>query len=149
MATASQGLKGEWTYRSFVNDPDSVGDDPQAALNLIFGEGELTIAAADRGGFRAALSFGGKAVMDLVGSFTPAGRGGPATVAARGTGRRGSGIEDYVYDYIFFAVPPWQDGVDQRQALVGTVMRAADHGTAKKGYVASTITVRRGSAPTR
>ena len=143
MATASQGLKGDWTYRSFVNEPKPVGNEPQAALGLIFGEGALTISQADTKGFKAALSFGGKAVMDLVGSFKPGAGGGPAVIAARGTGRKGSGIEDFVYDYIFYSVLPWPGGVGQRDALVGTVMRAADHGGAKKGYVASAILVRR------
>lgn len=144
MASAAQSLKGEWTYRSFVNEPKPVGRDAQAALGLIFGEGALTVSQADSSGFKAALSFGGKAVMDLVGSFKPAADGRPAAIAARGTGRKGSGIEDFVYDYIFFPVASWPGGIGQRQAMVGTVMRAADHGNAKKGVVASTITVRRG-----
>ena len=143
MATAPQSLKGEWTYRSFVNEPKPVGDDAQAALGLIFGEGALTIQAADASGFRGTLSFSTKAVMDLVGSFKPAAGGAPAVIAARGTGRKGSGIEDFVYDYIFYPVAPWAGGVNQRQAMVGTVMRAADHGTAKKGAVVSAIAIRR------
>lgn len=145
MASSAQGLKGEWTYRSFVNEPRPVGSDAQAARALIFGEGALTIAQADTSGFKAALSFGGKAVMDLVGSFKPAAGGRPAVIAARGTGRKGSGIENFVYDYIFFPVESWPDGIGQRQAMVGTVMRAADHGSAKKGAVVSAIAVRRGA----
>jgi hypothetical protein len=149
MATASQGLKGEWTYRSFVNEPRPVGGDAQAALGLIFGEGALTITQADSSGFRAALSFGGKAVMDLLGSFKPAAGGAPAVIAARGTGRKGSGIEDFVYDYVFYPAPAWPGGIGQRGALVGTVLRAADHGNAKKGAVVSAIAVRRGAKPAR
>lgn len=144
MATAASSLKGEWTYRSFVNEPKPVAGKAEAALGLIFGEGALTITQADSKGFRAALSFGGKAVMDLVGSFRPAAGGAPAVIAARGTGRKGSGIEDFVYDYIFYPAPAWAGGVNQRQALVGTVLRAADHGNAKKGAVVSAIAVRRG-----
>jgi hypothetical protein len=147
MASSAQGLKGEWTYRSFVNEPKPVGGDAQTALGLIFGEGALTVSQADSGGFKAALSFGGKAVMDLVGSFRPAAAGAPAVIAARGTGRKGSGIEDFVYDYIFYPVAAWPGGIDQRQAMVGTVMRAADHGSAKKGAVVSAIAVRRGAKP--
>jgi hypothetical protein len=145
MATAPQSLKGEWTYRSFVNEPKPVGGDAQAALGLIFGEGALTVTQADPSGFKGALSFGGKAVMDLVGSFKPGAPGAPAMIAARGTGRKGSGIEDFVYDYIFYTVAPWPGGIGQRQAMVGTVMRAADHGSAKKGAVVSAIAVRRGA----
>lgn len=142
MATAPQDLLGDWTYRSFINQPDPVDGDAQAALRLIFGEGALTIINADPSGFRATLSFGGEAVMDLVGSFTPAAGEAPAVIAARGTGRQGSGIEDFVYDYIFYPVAAWPDGIDQRQALVGTVMRAADHGNARKGFVASATAIR-------
>lgn len=145
MATAPQSLKGEWTYRSFVNEPKPVGNDAQAALGLIFGEGALTVTQADTSGFRAALSFGGKAVMDLVGSFRPAAGGAPAVIAARGTGRKGSGIENFVYDYIFYTIAPWPGGIGQRQAMVGTVMRAADHGSAKKGAVVSAVAIRRGA----
>jgi hypothetical protein len=148
MAKAPQGLQGFWTYRSFRNNPAPIGDlpddqQPAAALALLFGEGDLTIETADKGVFKAALSFGGKAIMDLVGTFTPASGDRPAVATARGAGRKGSGIENFHYNYVFYAVPPWKDGIDQRQALVGTVVRAADHGTAKKGYVASTVTVRK------
>ena len=144
MASKAADLRGEWTYRSFVNEPKPVGGDAQAARALIFGEGALTISQADPSGFRAALSFGGKAVMDLVGSFRPATAGAPAVIAARGTGRKGSGIEDFVYDYIFYPAPAWAAGINQRPALVGTVLRAADHGSARKGAVVSAVAVRRG-----
>lgn len=145
MASSAEKLEGVWTYRSFNNVPQPINGDPQSALRLIFGEGTLTIAAAAEGphGFRASLSFGGAAVMDLAGSFNAAGSSGPAVIRARGTGRPGSPVRDFVYDYIFFPVAPWPGGVGQRPALVGTVMRAADHGTAKKGAVASAIVVRR------
>lgn len=146
MASAAQTYDGPWTYRSFINNPQPVGDDAQAALDLIFGEGALTISAAEPGesGFRATLSFGGDAIMDLLGSFEPGSAGAPAVINARGAGRPGSPIADFRYDYIFYAVPDWPDGVGQVQALVGTVVRAADHGNAKKGAVASTVTVRAG-----
>jgi len=144
MASATHGLEGVWTYRSFLNTAQPVAGDPRAALGLIFGEGELTVFAPVGGnGFRAALSFGGDAVMDLAGSFKAASGGRPAVIRARGTGRAGSPVAGFVYDYIFFPVPDWPGGVAQRQAMVGTVMRAADHGGAKKGAVASSITVRR------
>jgi len=144
MASATHGLEGVWTYRSFLNAPKPVAGDPRAALGLIFGEGELTVFAPKGGdGFRAALSFGGDAIMDLAGSFKAADSSRPAVVRARGTGRAGSPVAGFVYDYLFFPVAAWPGGVDQRQAMVGTVIRAADHGSAKKGAVASSITVRR------
>ncbi|HEX8261794.1 MAG TPA: hypothetical protein VF547_02855 [Allosphingosinicella sp.] len=39
MASAAPSLKGEWTYRSFANEPKPVDGNAQAALGLIFGEG--------------------------------------------------------------------------------------------------------------
>jgi hypothetical protein len=136
-------LTGVWTYRSFVNNPLPV-DTPDDALKLIFGEGELTVeSASPEAGFHAALSFGGDAVMDLVGNVIPGDYSRPLVVTARGRGRPNSPVADFIYDYIFYAVPAWADAVNQRAALVGTVIRAADHGTAKKGVTASTITVRR------
>jgi hypothetical protein len=142
MTSAAQGLEGVWTYRSFINNPQPVGDDAQAALNLIFGEGELTIETASDGVFKAALSFGGNAIMDLDGTIERIGPDVPFVIFAQGAGRPGSGIEDFHYDYAFYTAYSWPNGIDQRPALVGTVVRAADHGTAKKGVVASTVTVR-------
>lgn len=144
MASAAQDLTGTWTYRSFINNPQPVGDDPEAAQALIFGEGELTIESAEAGsdGFKASLSFGGNAVMDLAGSLEPGSAGGPTVIRAQGKGRAGSPVATFFYDYIFYPVGTWPGSVDQVPALVGTVMRAADHGSAKKGYVASSITVR-------
>lgn len=136
-------LTGVWTYRSFVNNPSAINT-PDDALKLIFGEGELTIENANAdAGFRAALSFGGDAVMDLAGEIIEGDYVHPLVVTAKGRGRPNSSIADFAYDYIFYAVPAWPEAVDQRPALVGTVMRAADHGNAKKGVTASTITVRR------
>ena len=136
-------LLGTWSYRSFINNPEPV-ESADDALALIFGEGLLTIANADTAhGFNATLSFGGDAVMDLMGDVVAADPAGPITARAIGAGRAGSPIADFRYDYLFFEVPAWPTGIDQRQALVGSVVRAANHGSARKGATASTITVRR------
>lgn len=136
-------LAGTWTYRSFVNNPAPV-QSPDDAARLIFGEGELTIASATpETGFRATLSFGGDAVMDLAGDVVAANGVQPLTATVEGRGRPGSPIADFAYDYVFYLVPDWPAGIGQRQALVGTVLRAADHGSARKGVTASTVTLRR------
>jgi hypothetical protein len=136
-------ITGVWTYRSFINNPAPVTT-PADAMNLIFGEGELTIATASpEAGFHATLSFGGDAIMDLVGKVIAHEGPHPLVATAKGRGRANSSIADYDYDYIFYAVPAWPAGVAQRQALVGTTIRAADHGTDKKGMTASTVTLRR------
>jgi hypothetical protein len=136
-------LTGVWTYRSFINNPASV-QTADEALALIFGEGTLTIMeASPASGFKAELSFGEDAVMDLVGDVTAASGDLPATASVKGRGRADSPVADFAYDYVFYEVPNWPNGIDQRQALVGTVIRVEDHGAAKKGATASTVTVRK------
>lgn len=135
-------LTGKWTYRSFLNNHEPV-ETPDQAIALIFGEGELDVVqASPADGFRAILSFGGNAIMDLAGNVTAAAEPVPLVIQAEGRGRPGGPISDFAYDYIFYEVPDWPEGLDQRQALVGTVVRAADHGQARMGATASTITVK-------
>lgn len=136
-------LTGAWHYRSFINDPTPISTAAEA-LALIFGEGDLTITAASpQAGFHATLSFGGNSVMDLVGTVVAGDANHPLVANVKGHGRPNTPVADFNYDYIFYAVPAWPAGVNQRPALVGTVIRAADHGTSKKGFVASTVTLRK------
>lgn len=131
-------IAGTWRYRSFLNDARPVIS-PEDALALIFGEGDLVIASANPGQeFRATLSFGEDAVMDLKGEVS---KGEPIAIVAKGRGRPGGPIADFAYDYIFFEVPSWPEGIGQVPALVGSVVRVEDHGEARKGVTASTITI--------
>lgn len=56
--------------------------------------------------------------------------------------------EEWVYDYIGYVVPAWPNGVNQRPAMVGSIVRTIPHsGSAPKtvapaGVVASWIAVR-------
>jgi hypothetical protein len=54
--------------------------------------------------------------------------------------------ERWVYDYIGYLVPIWPNGVDQRAAIVGSVIRTVPHsnGQARAGYTASFIAVKQG-----
>ncbi|MCA1614360.1 MAG: hypothetical protein LC800_09545 [Acidobacteria bacterium] len=131
---------GNWTYRSFINDPTEVGDDAQKALNLIFGEGQMTIEESAFGEFKGTVSFGDPLVLDLRGW---AAFGSPFAVRFQGVGRKGGGAEGWVYDYLGYLVPDWPNGVDQTAAIVGSVIRTVPHsdGKAKAGYVASFVAV--------
>ena len=133
---------GNWTYRSFVNDPEEVGNDPQKALALIFGEGLMTIEEADFGDFKGTLSFGEQYILDLKGWI---GYGAPFIARFQGVGRAGTQAAGWVYDYLCYLVPNWPNGVDQRAAFVGSVIRTVPHsnGQAKAGYVASVVAVKR------
>ena len=54
------------------------------------------------------------------------------------------GGEPWVYDYTGYLVPVWPHGVDQTDAIVGSVVRTVAHsnGQAEAGCVASFIAVR-------
>src|SRR6266496_1854005 len=124
MEKTMKDLAGEWTYRSFLNDPQPVTT-PDEALSLIFCEGALTITNATPGdGFHATLSFGGESVMELTGEVVAGSGQSPMVAHVNGRGRPGSPVADFAYDYIFYAVPDWPEGVAQRDALIGTVVRA-------------------------
>jgi hypothetical protein len=56
----------------------------------------------------------------------------------------GTGTAGWRYNYEGFLIPRWPDGIDQRAAIVGSVIRTVPHsgGKAKAGYVASFVAVK-------
>jgi hypothetical protein len=138
----TSSLEGNWTYRSFLNNPNEVGDDPQKALALIFGEGKLTIAVKSDTLFHAVLDFGGGAAMDLYGEIVNGSGVSPDVLIITGTGRTGTSTDKWVYQYKGYVVPSWSEGVKQVPAIVGTVIRTIPHGTGTAGVVASFVIVR-------
>ena len=140
-------LVGNWTYRSFLNDPDLSTD-----LNkLLFGTGtiEITAPSAEMLGGTIGGSLGpgqGSWLLNLHGSF---GYGSPAQVRFQGVGVVSG--EEWIYDYIGWLVPVWpnSNSLLQRAAIVGSVVRTIPHsgsdGTVHPaGVVASFYAVRVG-----
>ncbi|HEV2955487.1 MAG TPA: hypothetical protein VGX95_05175 [Xanthobacteraceae bacterium] len=136
-------LAGKWTYRSYRNSSDLVGDDPDKAARLIFGEGVFTLATPSTTTVRGNLDMGGGYVLDLNGTVMPAGAA-PLTVSMVGTGRTGTPTAGWEYDYFAFLAHQWPNGVGQIPALVGTVIRAKPHNGAPAGVTASFIAVKQG-----
>jgi hypothetical protein len=79
-------LTGKWTYRSFRNDPASVGDDAQKALDLFFAEGTIAIEIADGHVVKATLSWSDQVQMYLSGRLFNEQGAGPSTVVMTGIG---------------------------------------------------------------
>ena len=131
-------LVGSWTYRSFLNDPDL----STAFNDLEFGLGTIRIDAAPAG-VLTGLIFGPGWSLALNGSING---GYPGVVRFQGKGVVGG--EEWIYDYLGFVVPPWPNGVDQRPAMTGSIVRTIPHsGSAPKtvspaGVVCSWIAVR-------
>lgn len=137
---------GQWTYRSFRNNPEPVGDidkDPSKLVKLLFAEAEWVVQDTKDGSFKGELQFDPSSVMDLTGKVVPAHGGAPARVHINGKGRPGTSTEKLFYDYDGVMTYHWPNGVDQRPAIVGSVIRVKPHDGAPAGYVASFIAVKR------
>lgn len=136
----AQALEGTWTYRSFVSDPDV--DKP--FNDIRFGAGILRIENAGGGEFRGRLDFGEEFQLALKGWTS---YGNPVTVVFQGRGDR-SGSSDWVYDYRGFYAPEWPQGVNQRPAIIGSIVRSQPHsgGAAAAGVVACWIAVKQDAA---
>jgi hypothetical protein len=61
----------------------------------------------------------------------------------QGDGIKGTGTQGWIYNYYGFIIPKWKQGVNQVDALVGSVVRSVDHGQSKAGKVASFYMVRK------
>ena len=157
-------LPGKWTYRSYLNradilvnaDPDpavqaldpiygqgnaATASSALKALNLIFGEGLMIFGQPSANNIAGTVDFGGGFVLDLKGTMQTTAAGDIA-VDLVGTGRPGTPTDNWEYDYKATTTPKWPNGIGQIPTLVGTVIRAKPHGTAKAGVVASFIAIK-------
>ena len=130
-------LMGTWTYRSFINDPDV----STAFNDLEFGRGNIRVDASPMNEFKG-LIYGPGWQLQLKGSTN---YGDPFSVRFQGTGVVGG--EEWVYSYVGYLVLPWPNGVDQRPAMVGSIVRVIPHssgsgGVSPAGFVASWIAVK-------
>lgn len=129
-------LAGKWTYRSFLNDPEISTD----FNKLEFGRGTITIEEAPLGVLQGMIGGPGWS-LELSGSIN---YGDPYSIRFQGKGVVSG--EEWIYDYIGYAIKPWPNGVNQKPALTGSVIRTIPHlsglgGTAPAGVVCSWIAV--------
>lgn len=113
---------GRWSYRSFYNDPDFHVKDGNADFNAVQ-LGFATLVIREAGPQVLGGTIGGDGwSLELHGSMS---YGSPGQVWFQGQGVvNGS---EWIYDYIGWLVPAWPNGVQQRRALVGSVVRAIPH----------------------
>src|SRR5262245_18682371 len=134
MADMNSPFQGTWSYRSFLNNPDL-----SVEFNaLAFGLAELVICQSSLGVMTGTLGGEGWS-LELKGWLT---YGNPNMIRFQGSGDVDG--ELWVYDYLGFLTPPWPNGVNQRPAIVGTIVRTIPHskGLAPAGDVASWIAVK-------
>lgn len=130
-------LSGKWTYRSFLNDPNL-----QTSFNdLQFGLGTIVLKDAAPNILKGTIGGDGWS-LELTGSRS---YGNPMQIRFQGKGFVGG--EEWIYDYEGYLSPMWPNGVQQRPALVGTIVRTVPHknssgGVSPAGVVASWIAVK-------
>jgi hypothetical protein len=108
---------GNWTYRSFVDDPDV----NKAFNDLEFGRGTILIEEAPMPTLKGTIGGPGWSLA-LKGARA---YGNPMYVRFQGVGIVSG--EKWIYDYEGYLVPDWPNGVDQVQAVVGSVIRTIPH----------------------
>ncbi|URJ43645.1 hypothetical protein MF628_003278 [Paenibacillus polymyxa] len=135
----NEQLAGVWTYRSFLNVPEEVGD-----FNKIkFGEGELVFEMkSEPGTIRGQLAFRSEkpdpkdARLFIHGSIEK------SNLRFQGTGVNKTDAEGWVYDYNGEIIPNWIDGTEKKTIVTGTVIRSVPHDGKPAGVVGSFIAVK-------
>ncbi|WP_031463787.1 hypothetical protein [Paenibacillus polymyxa] len=135
-------ISGKWIYRSFHNNTEKINNDPQKALDLLFGEGELTFTSKELNRWSATLSFGDEWVMDLAGFIEDRGLADGFILNGTGIGRDNTNTAGWVYQYRGFVLSPWPAGVNEFPSIVGSVIRTIGHDNGAAGKVASFIAVK-------
>jgi hypothetical protein len=139
-------LSGHWTYRSYRNLTKLVGEDPPAALALIFGEGVFELHQSDDGRVEGGLGMETGYALRITGSTETTGDG--LGFALIGEGLDGTATAGWRYDYRGVVGYMWPNAVDQLPSLLGTVVQVKAHGpNAPAGYTASFIAVRHADNP--
>jgi len=128
---------GRWSYRSFLNNPDL-----SVEFNALrFAKAPMEIVAASFHEIFGKLVFD----PDETNFMLLNGRcsfGNPFGIRMQGVGGSPA-TQGWIYNYEGFLVPAWPDGVDQRPAIVGSVIRTVRHGPDKPaGVVASFVAVK-------
>jgi hypothetical protein len=149
--TTVHEFTGNWTYRSFINNPElgAKADEvflAKADLILEVGGAGGASAGLEEGGVSAGLDLGGGSEISGKQSFrngvnvylTVSGTaepGKPPTIRFRATGVKGTQTEGWIYDFIGYLAPFWPEGKEQRPAIVGTVIRTVPHKSLEGGEV--------------
>jgi hypothetical protein len=137
----SNPFAGIWTYRSFLNNPELTGGDPNKLAALLFAEATWTVQDTAANVFKGQLSFGPNDIMDLLGTITTAAGASPH-VHIVGKGRPGTPTAQLFYDYDGSLTEKWPEGVNQVPAITGSVIRMKPHDGQPAGLVASFIAVK-------
>ena len=126
-------LTGSWTYRSMHDNPDI-----NTPFNdLQFGAGIIEIAEVAYDQItKGSLDMGGDYKLTMTGEIKRS-QGEVKGIYMKGEGIAGTPTEGWVYEYYGNFVYRWENGIEQKQVMSGSVIRTVQHGSAPAGYVAT------------
>ena len=135
-------VNGDWVYRSTLNIPDEnvpfcKADSTGCASDIEFATAVMRLKSEGKK-IAGILDMGSFGKLTLEGNFVSSN-----SFQITGTGLINTSTQGWIYDYFGYTIPSWEQGVDQKETLVGSVVRSADHGNAKKGKVASFYLVKK------
>lgn len=135
-------ISGEWVYRSMLNIPDESvpfcnSDSTGCNSRIEFATAVMKLNSTDIQ-ITGVLDMGEFGKLNLKGEFID-----ENSFKLTGTGIENTSTQGWIYDYFGHTIPKWEFGIDQKVTLVGSVIRTADHGNAKKGKVASFYLVKK------
>ena len=118
---------GTWDYRAYRNWTFDQEQTPPDGLDFLFGSGSIILeAAAAPNRLRGTIGDVARSPdgwqLELSGSFN---YGDPFTARFQGRGEVGG--NPWLYEYVGYLVNPWQNGIDQVPAIVGSVIRGKKH----------------------
>lgn len=123
--TVTSDYSGLWTYRLF--DPSVTWDRiPEIERGLIRADAVINFQTSPRMEWPDDVS-GGVSGLDLNVTVHPGVGGEPASFDIVGTGRPRTPTDGWEYHYHGHLTRKWPHAVDQRPALVGSVIRVKDH----------------------
>ena len=116
---------GTWIYRSFYNDPDISTDFDKLEVGratMVIHDGPMTALTGTIGGPGWSLNLTGSRQYG-----TP--------MRARFEGRGVVGGEEWIYDYDGYLVAPWPNGLQERPAMAGSLIRTIPHSGSGAGTI--------------
>lgn len=123
-------ISGNYIYRSLLNDKDI-----QTEFNsLEFGRGVMEISQTG-GVIKGTFDMGEGYQMSIEGTVYTSNVN--SYLRMTGYGKPGTATENWVYDYFSLIVPVWPNAIMQIPTITGSVIRTADHGSAKAGVTAT------------
>ena len=139
-------LSGSWTYLSFHNDPEHVyrgqtyvgfAQKPQpTAQELILQEAFFRLQTPTSNTLQGTVAWLGGTSLNLTGTVRPGVGGEPSSFQMTGIGAGGE-TGGWEYRYYGHLTRTWPRAVNQRPALVGSIIRSKSHGVSTRPWEAS------------